>query len=717
MATTLLSPQVFVQEVDNSGYTTAQSISGGAGVISASWGPVLDPQIIDNENTLVNVFGQPNDQNFKNWLSVANFLAYTSNCYVTRIATENQFNANAAGKTGFEYQQFENSSGEMVTVVDENGDPVKSRVGVVINNDSDFSSQFDDPTDTYGQFAARYPGELGNSILVTYADSDSFANWQWTDDAGTTYDWTSQFSNAPGTSNWAAARNGSNDELHILVVDAGGQITGSKGTILEKYEFVSKSSDARDLDGVSNNYRKVINDQSEYVYCLDYPSDDQLVVDYNRKVRVIGNSLAVEAVTDVARGDFAINTETQMVMVGQRQTEISDEGVQRVVVRFVDYAKLSDWVGSSVYDISTSAVYHVVQKQDTVECEVDNTQGVNNWGTSVIDKHFASLVSPASYRLSGGADDFDYSDSDEIACWDVLANKERYQFGICITGAATPTVAKYVVENVCETRMDCVAFISPTTGDRGPFLGAITEDDRMNGVTSSELKILNQTLQYRTQSSFNVNSSYGHLDSGWKYQYDKYNDCNRWVPLNGDCAGLYAQADSTTNEWTPAAGYNRGQIKNVIKLNYSPNKAHRDQLYPQQINPVVTFAGEGTILYGTKSLQTKPSALDRLHVRRLLIYIERTLEQTLKYVLFELNNATNRAYVVNLIDPVLRNIAGQGGLYAYKVQCDTTNNTADIIDQNMMVVDVFLSPSKSTDFIILRLNVERTGSSTFTETV
>lgn len=722
MAITLLSPQVHVEEIDNSQYTQSASTSMGAAVITAKWGPVNTPQFIDNENTLVNIFGQPNDINYKNWLSAANFLAYSGQMYVARMDTHGQFNANAKGVTGWETEMFENSEDEMVPVRDENGDPVLFQRGLKINSIVDYTANYDDGNaGDYGEFAARYPGVMGNSILVTYADANTYDDWVWTDSKGNVYDWRQEFGSAPGTSAWAAARDGENDEIHLLVVDIGGLITGQKGVVLEKYEYLSKGVDARDSDGTSNYYKRVIRDQSAYIYCIDLPPEDNLVPHHQKKIKTSfvtsENMNSWLASNTLQVGDLAIVMETQMVMIGAKTTTISDEGIRTTKIVFADYANLASWNGVVVLQQDNGKVFKVIDQEDgTIKLEDVGNETNTNWGSTVTDNTFLSLKTPYLVQLSGGADDLEYTDADEMLTWDVFANKEQFDISLCVTGAATPTVAKYVIKNICETRMDCVAFVSPTTNDRGPILGNITQTDRDNGVTSSELKILNQTLEYRTQASFNVNSSYGHLDSGWKYQYDKYNDCNRWVPLNGDCAGLYAQIDQTNNPWTVAAGYNRGQIKNVIKLSYSPNKAHRDQLYPQQINPVVTFAGTGTILYGSKSLLTKPSAFDRLNVRRLFIYLEKTLSETAKYLLFELNTATTRSYTVNIFDPILRNVAGLGGIYAYTIKCDETNNTPDIIDQNRLICDIAVSPAKSIDFITLRFTCNRTGNNTITET-
>ncbi len=718
-----LSPDVVINERDQSTSNRTYGISTGAVMITSSFGPVMEPQLIDSEDTLVNIFGQPNDNNYKQWFSAANFLAYTDSCYVTRLATENQFNANSSGKTGWKNETFVNSKGETVNVIDEDGDPVKTRVGLTINNDVDYTANYESGNGTFGEFACRYPGSLGNSIMVTYADAATFDDWIWVDGNGGVHDWRLEFSKAPGTSKYALTRDGHNDEIHLLVVDAGGRITGSKGTILEKYEYLSKSIDARSLDGVSSNYKRVMFEQSSYVYCMDYPEDSLVTPAYQYKIVKIVNDANEEAdfvaQKTLNAGDLVINTREQVVKIAAKETTIDDDGVRRIVIKLVEYATLTDWGSKQVtcYDADSRTTYQVILNETSGLPELKPFESEDGrWGTSCEDTTFKSLKSPYRSQLSGGSDDFDYTDGDEIAGWDLFANREKYDIGLCVCGAANATVSKYVIQNICEPRMDCVAFVSPTTGDRGPILGNLTEQDRLDGITTSEMKILQRTLRFRNDASFDVNSSYGHLDSGWKYQYDKYNDCNRWVPLNGDCAGLYARTDTIANQWTSAAGYNRGQIKNVIKLSYSPEKSHRDQLYPAQINPVVTFVGEGTILYGSKSLLNKPSAFDRLNVRRLFIYLEKNAAAVAKYLMFELNNAQTREYALALLDPIFRDVASQQGVYSYKLRCDSNNNPPEIIDASKLVIDCALQPSRVSDWIVLNFVCEKTGQSSFSET-
>ena len=243
MPTTYLSPGVWTTETDNTTSQVQVGVSTGAGVITAGWGPVLDPQLIDSEDTLVKIFGQPNDENFKGWFTCANFLAYTNAMYVVRARCEGARNACTKAKATND---------------------------LVINNDTDYTNNYMNGEADSGQFAAKYPGSLGNSIMVTYADASTFDSWTWTDSLGNEYDFRQYFASAPGTSSYTAQRDGSNDELHLLVIDAGGRISGTKGTVLEKYEYLSKAKDGKTLDGTSTLYTTVLQTQSAYLYWLDY---------------------------------------------------------------------------------------------------------------------------------------------------------------------------------------------------------------------------------------------------------------------------------------------------------------------------------------------------------------------------------------------------------------------------------------------------------------
>jgi phage tail sheath protein FI len=279
--------------------------------------------------------------------------------------------------------------------------------------------------------------------------------------------------------------------------------------------------------------------------------------------------------------------------------------------------------------------------------------------------------------------------------FDLFASAEEVDVSLILQGKAVGSannaqLANYIIDNICESRKDCVAFISPAKDD----------------VVSAAGNETTNMVGFRNASR---STSYAVLDSGYKYQYDKYNDVYRYVPLNGDTAGLCVRTDDTRDPWFSPAGFNRGQIKNIIKLAYNPDKANRDILYKANINPVVTFPGQGTVLYGDKTMLTKPSAFDRINVRRLFIVLEKAIATAAKYTLFEFNDEFTRAQFKNLVEPFLRDVQGRRGIYDFKVVCDSTNNTGEVIDRNEFVGDIYIKPARSINFIQLNFVAVRTG--------
>lgn len=552
-----MSPGILITERDLTNIVPAVSTSVGAFAGTFAWGPVMDPVLISSENELVSIFGKPTDGNFTSFLSAANFLSYSNSLYVCRA--EGDFALNA----------------------------VVSGTAVAINNRDAYDTTFANGAGTVGEFAAKYPGALGNSIRVSMADSATFATWTYKD----------EFDSAPGTSTYVSNAGGSSDELHIIVIDQLGLITGVKGNILEKFAYVSKASDAKKSDGTNNYYKDVLNDTSRFIYWMDHP--------------------------------------------------------------------------------------------DIVSI---------NWGTTAAGKTFTDMTAAISATLTGGVDDFAPSAGNVQDAFKIFDNSEVYDISLVITGAVTPVVAKYVVDNVTSVRKDCVAFLSPSTDAGGVITG------------TSAAAILADTLEYRT-TDLNVDSSYAVLDSGWKYQYDRYNDKYRWVPLNGDIAGLCARTDYTNDSWWSPGGFNRGQIKNVVKLSFNPNQAQRDQLYKIGVNPVVSFPGTGTVLYGDKTLLSKPSAFDRINVRRLFITLEKAIATAAKYTLFEFNDSFTRAQFKSMVEPFLRDVQGRRGIIEFRVVCDDTNNTGEVIDRNEFVGDIYIKPTRSINFITLNFIAARTSVS------
>jgi hypothetical protein len=312
------------------------------------------------------------------------------------------------------------------------------------------------------------------------------------------------------------------------------------------------------------------------------------------------------------------------------------------------------------------------------------------WGNSLANTQFATLATVQNISLTGGADS-PTQDSDRINGYSYFTNKEAVDISLVFTSDHSITVQQYVIDNIVNSRKDCIAFISP------PSANVINQ----NGNETTNI------VNWAT--SLNRSSSYVVADSGYKYMFDKYNNTYRWIPLNGDIAGLCVNTDNVRDPWFSPAGLNRGQIKNAVKLAWNPNKTQRDTLYSSGINPVVSFPGQGIVLYGDKTLQVKPSAFDRINVRRLFIVLEKTIAQAAQYSLFEFNDEFTRAQFVALVTPFLRDVQGRRGIYDFRVVCDTTNNTPQVIDSNQFVGDIYIKPARSINFIQLNFVAVRTG--------
>jgi phage tail sheath protein FI len=319
-----------------------------------------------------------------------------------------------------------------------------------------------------------------------------------------------------------------------------------------------------------------------------------------------------------------------------------------------------------------------------------------SWGSTANASAFKTLTTAQSASLAAGADGT-VGTSQLSTGWDFFNNAETVDVSLLVTGSGNSTMATYVISNIAETRKDCVAFVSPPSSNvvnnPGSEVSAITTF--RNGLTSS---------------------SYAVLDSGYKYQYDKYSDVYRWVPLNGDIAGLCVRTDNERDPWFSPGGLNRGVIKNVVKLSWNPTKTNRDDLYNIGVNPVVSFPGQGTVLFGDKTLLSKPSAFDRINVRRLFIVLEKAIARAARYSLFEFNDQFTRAQFVALVEPFLRDVQGRRGITDFRVVCDDTNNTSQVIDSNQFVGDIYIKPARSINFIQLNFVAVRTGVS-FNEVV
>jgi hypothetical protein len=320
------------------------------------------------------------------------------------------------------------------------------------------------------------------------------------------------------------------------------------------------------------------------------------------------------------------------------------------------------------------------------------------WGQPLAGTTYAVLTTAITSTLSGGTYTKPSDGSIVNAYLNNFQNAAEVDISLVITGDASVTVQQQVIDNIVNTRKDCIAFVSP------PSTAVINQA----GSETTNIGTWNASLAR--------SSSYVVADSGWKYMFDKYNNVYRWIPLNADIAGLCVYTDSVRDPWWSPAGFNRGNLKNVVKLAWNPNQTQRDTLYASGINPVATFQGQGTVLFGDKTLQSKPSAFDRINVRRLFIVLEKTIAKASQYSLFEFNDSFTQAQFVALVTPFLRDVQGRRGITDFRVVCDSTNNTPQVIDSNQFVGDIYIKPARSINFIQLNFVAVRTGVA-FTEVV
>lgn len=415
-----------------------------------------------------------------------------------------------------------------------------------------------------------------------------------------------------------------------------------------------------------------------------------------------------------AQFDFAPGTSSYAVSAGKSAAEdevhilvIDVDGqwsgtAGSVLEKFTGLSKASD---AKKLDGSNNYYSAVINSQSKYMWWMDHPSALEangvGWGqpiTAIINgganSEYKSLTTALNVTLTGGADDFSPTSGNTQTAYSIFANDELYDVSLVMAGKCTTTDATYIINNVTEVRKDCVAFISPQDVSDGSI------------VIGSDSTAINKLTAYRDALP---SSSYAVLDSGYKYQYDRYNDKFRYIPLNGDIAGLCARTDYTTDPWFSPGGLNRGQIKNVVKLAVNAGKTQRDTLYKKGINPVVTFAGEGTVLFGDKTLLAAPSAFDRINVRRLFIVLEKAIATAAKFQLFEFNDGFTRAQFRNLIEPFLRDVQGRRGVTDFRVKCDDTNNTGEVIDRNEFVAEIFVKPNRSINFITLTFVASRSS--------
>ncbi len=399
----------------------------------------------------------------------------------------------------------------------------------------------------------------------------------------------------------------------------------------------------------------------------------------------------------------AANDEVHVIVLNASKDGFTDTA-NDVLEVYSFLSKAEDGLNGS----QESAYFKAVINQSSKYIRVGTDDNVNNSYGSTVSNGFvfgnSAGITPLSVQLSGGKDG-DMVKSDMTDAWNIFADAEQEDVSLLITGTGGATLSAsdsngvkgHVIE-IADTRKDCVAFISPSKSD---VVNASAESVKLDNLT-------NRVTGFRN-ADVNKNTSYAVMDTGWKYQFDGFTKKYQWVPLNGDVAGLVARTDALRDPWWSPAGYTRGQVKNVTKLAYNPSKSHRDALYLQQYNPVVSFPGQGTILFGDKTMQTRPSAFDRINVRRLFIVLEKAISTAAKFSLFEFNDAFTRSMFRNMVEPFLRDVKGRRGITEFIVVCDETNNPGSVIDRNEFVGDIYIKPTRSINFIQLNFVAVATG--------
>jgi len=647
-----VSPGVQVREIDVTNVVPAVSSSIGGYVGQFSWGPVDEVRTISSEQRLVSVFGEPSGDDGhlvesmkkEHFYSAANFLRYGNNLKVVRPVGTGMLNATtgSAGiliKNATHYYESNYHTGSAASnvghfsarCVGSLGNSLK--VSVCASADafsktaastvSDGSISAGDTSFDVASGAAFIVGDLitfagqtdkyivksiSSNTLTIALSTDGTSGIQTVPSNGVNvnreWEFAENFTKAPGSSPDALANNSSLDEIHVVVQDEDGEITGIVGEILELYEGLSMASNAKDPEGNSNYYVDKIRFNSDYIFWTNH------------------NSNTSEAGSTFAAAGAAFDTHALPI------TESFTDGTN----------------GSNL----TSG-----QKQSATSTYLGDAE------TQDVD-----------FIIAGPLNGDDGSNNDVN------------------TLAEATTQANNLIA-ICEARKDCMAVISPR------------KSDCVNNATSSTAIVaFAETL---------TSSSYAVLDSAWCYQYDKYTDNFCYIPACSHTAGTMARTDQSRDAWFSPAGMNRGQFLGITKLSYNPNQSERDALYKKRVNPVVTFPGQGTVLFGDKTLLANASAFDRINVRRLFIVMEKAISTAAKFQLFEFNDAFTRAQFRATIEPFLRQVKGRRGVVDFQVICDETNNPQSVVDANQFQASIFVKPNRSINFITLNFVAARSG--------
>lgn len=678
-----VSPGITTREIDLT--TTVPSVATTAGAFAGifQWGPVDEVTLISSEKQLATVFGPPkSNHNVETWFSAANFLGYSNQLFVVRGANTTSANASLATYSAF--------GGSGVAAQDS-----------VKNRDDYDSKTFTGSASLF--YIAKFPGELGNSLKVSVCDTAT----QFQSNVILTVVQTGAFATA--NTKMALAVGANSATITLIGANTSANNTTTANNVYNLFNVgdnidVGNTSIGRQTLRITSKsgITQSGSNNENAAFTLNFSDIYKLSTNFDTSVNAntVSRRWEYAGIVDVAptqsafvaaSGNTAANDLLHVVVVDEDGKFSGTPGTILEV-----YQNLSRATDAKGVDGSTIYYKTVINDQSNyVWWANDRSGAVSNTAASIAS---ATTTSPLSLSFTGGTDGPTEVSADSfqntVRAYDKLAATESADFSLVIAGKASGTndvqLANYLIDNLAETRRDCVVFVSPAKADV------------VNAVGSEAQNVVDFRNLLRS-------TSYAVLDSGYKYQYDKYNDLFHYVPLNGDIAGLCAFTDQSRDPWFSPAGFSRGNIRNVVKLPFNPNQAERDLLYKNGVNPVVTFPGQGSILFGDKTLLKQSSAFDRINVRRLFIVLQKAISLSAQSSLFEFNDEFTRAQFRSIVEPFLRDVQGRRGITDFRVVCDESNNTAQVVDSNSFVGDIYVRPSRSINFIRLNFIAVRSG--------
>ena len=693
-----ISPGINISEIDLTTTTPAVDTTVGAFAGVFRWGPVGVRTLVTSENDLVAKFGKPTSINPETFFTAANFLSYSNALYISRAANSSLTTSGIA----IANSQLTVGANSAYTILNEYDFTTKQAV----INASDVT------------YVARWPGALGNSLKVSVCDSATqystnvaLIDSNFTTDA-TKFDITVGSTSGvinlynPNSTNFGSANSPYSAALAVANKFSVGDyvVVGNTSTGTQALKILGKVITVANVAGI-NTGSASISFKFEQPLKLSTNITSQYVTRYWEYYTQVdtapGRSTYVATNGDIAAQTADVSAqkdELHVVVIDEDGGFTSSPGAVLEVFSGVSRAtdaKLSD---------GTSNFYKNVinDRSDYIWAGADRTGAASNTAFNVVSSNTVALPAPMTLSFVNGADKDESEDgttgvkfADLARAYDLFNTPEEADISLVMTGKARggsnkEQLANYIIDNIAEVRKDCVVFVSPDVND----------------VVNNTFNAAEDVVTFRNSVRA---SSFAVMDSGYKYQYDKYNDVYRYIPLNGDMAGLCVRTDATRDPWYSPAGTTRGQIKNVIRLAFNPNKAQRDLLYKNGVNPVISQQGQGTFLNGDKTLLAKPSAFDRINVRRLFIVLEKTIAIAAQASMFEFNDEFTRAQFRNLVEPFLRDVQGRRGIYDFKVVCDATNNTAQVVDSNRFVGDIYVKPARSINYIQLNFVAVRSG--------